>query len=266
MVQIARRWCQPTPRPIGRGTCCVEIDKPPDRPDLAIYSQDEQFAAGNPPTWANPDIVRNSKSLQDVRVTVRNLSRTTSAVNGMIEFSTSRFGIGVSRTVESAKRISLPAGGQIELPFKTIEVFVPAPLSPVAFEGVHIRLEHPYDSHTINNRGSSMEAEALTSYVGRTFSLLFDVVNQATSSQAIALSLLSNDLNSSVHFGPATLPIVSPRVFAPLEQFLATLSIQVPNSFHGAPGAPIRKDVTVVGRGPDGRVIDGVTCVVRIDN
>jgi hypothetical protein len=266
MDQIARRWCRPTPRPIGRGTCCVEIDKPPDCPDLAIYSQDEQFAAGNPPTWDNPDIVRNLKSAQDVQVTVRNLSPTTSAVNGMIEFSTSRFGIGVSRTVESGKRISLPAAGQIVLPFRTTEVYVPAPQSPDAFVGVHIRLEHPYDSHTINNRGSSMKAEALTSYVGRTFSLLFDVVNQATSSQPIALSLLPNELNARVHFGPATHPIVSPRVFAPLEQFFATLFIQVPNSFHGAPGAPIQKDVTVVGRASDGSVIDGVTCVVRIDN
>jgi hypothetical protein len=258
MVQIARRWCQPTPRPIGRATCCVEIDKPPDCPDLAIYSQDEQFAAGNPPTWDNPDIVTNTITL-DVKVTVRNLSTDTSAVNGLVEFSTSFFGIGVKRTVESLRRISLPPKGEVTLPFMASAyggAFPDGVIRPPA----HIRLEHPYDSRVINNVGSSMVTEARTTQpaVGRKPLFIFPVVNQLPETRTIALSLLPNELNA----------VVTPtsRSFAPLESFAATLQLQVPDIFHGTSKAPIRKDVTVVGRGPDGGVIDGLTYIIWIDD
>jgi hypothetical protein len=252
-----QRWCQPAQRLPGRGTCCLQIDKPPNRPDLAIYSQEEQVAAGNSPTWDSPDIATKTTS-RDVQVTVRNLSRNTSAVNGVVEFSTSDFGIGVPRTVESVKRISLSPNGQIVLPFSSTSVIVPAPKAAEPHIGVHIRLEHPYDARAINNSGSAMRAEAFTSSVGRAFPLLFRVVNQATSSRIIALSLLPNELNA----------VVTPmsKAFAPLEQFMATLNIQVPDTFHGTAGSPIRKHITVVGRAPDGGVIGGLTCVLWIDN
>ena len=54
--------------------------------------------------------------------------------------------------------------------------------------------------------------------------------------------------------------------FAPLEQIVASLAVQVAGAIHGAPGAAARRDVTVIARGADGRVIGGLTYVIWIDN
>ncbi len=253
----APTWCRPVPRRPTRGCCCLQVDKPPDRPDLAIYSQAEQFALNAAPTWDSPDISTKPMS-PEVKVIVRNLSPRVSAVNGGAELSVSDFGIGVSRTLETTKRISLAPNGQIVLTFSSISVIVGAPKALQPHVGVHVRLEHPYDARRINNSGSAMVADGFTSDAGRTLTLPFRVVNQATSSRVITLSWLPNELSAVVT--PAS------RSFAPLEQFMATLTLHVPDTLHGAPGAPIRREATVVGRAPDGSMIDGLTCVVWIDN
>jgi hypothetical protein len=254
-----RVWCRPVQWRPDRGTCCVEIDTPPDRPDLAIYSQEEQFALGVKPTWNNPDITVPPKlNVRDLKVTIRNLSPSASAVNGVVEFSTSDFGIGVPRILESIQRISLPPNGQIVLPFSTRSVIIGPPKAPDPHVGVHIRLVHPYDARQINNSGSSMVAEGFTSYIGRAISILFHTINQAATPRVITLGLLQNDLGATVT--PAA------QLFAPLEQVWATLTLDVADTLHGTPGAPLHREATVVGRTPDGSVIDGLTCVVWIDD
>ena len=64
-------------QPTGTGCCLTPYGAPPDRPDLATYSQDEQFSLGNTPTWDNPDIVTNFfnpfRLLPESQVTIRNL-------------------------------------------------------------------------------------------------------------------------------------------------------------------------------------------------
>jgi hypothetical protein len=103
-----------------------------------------------------------------------------------------------------------------------------------------------------------MVVDALTTAVGRSFPVSIPVLNQSTSNREIALSLLPSELSAVI--GPDR------RVFNPLEQFLATLEIKVPAGVHGTHDAPVRKDVTVVGRGPDGSVIDGVTVALSIND
>jgi hypothetical protein len=62
--------------------------------------------------------------------------------------------------------------------------------------------------------------------------------------------------------------IVTPasRTFAPLEQFMASMALHIPNTLHGTAATPLRKDATVVGRASDGSLIDGLTYILWIDN
>ena len=65
-------------------------DVPIRRPDLAIYSQLEEIAAGHIPRWDNPDIVTNDwgpfRLMDEARITVRNLSADTPAVNALVHY------------------------------------------------------------------------------------------------------------------------------------------------------------------------------------
>lgn len=55
-----REPCRPQQDLDSRHSCClIPYGAPPDRPDLATYSQEEQIAVGNPPTWDSPDILTN---------------------------------------------------------------------------------------------------------------------------------------------------------------------------------------------------------------
>ena len=70
--------------------------------------------------------------------------------------------------------------------------------------------------------------------MGRAFSVTFPVRNPLDSTQQITLEVLPNDL------GAAITPAV--RAFAPQEQIVASLAIQVPMATHGAPGAEVQRD------------------------
>ena len=255
-----RSWCQPPRSSPGRDCCCITVDgPPPDRPDLAIYSQDEQFASGAAPTWDNPDIVTNYwnpfKLQPETSVTIRNLSTTAGAVNGQVSLYISEFGLGMPQTLLSRKAINLgPSQNDILL----------FPLSQAALGladqriGTYVRIDHPYDSTPINNAGSQLIADAYTSAVGRAFSVTFPVRNPLDSPQQITLSALPSELNTAIT--PAT------RAFAPLEQIVATVALQVPGAIHGSPAAEARRDVTIIALGAAGEVIGGLTYVVWIDN
>jgi hypothetical protein len=84
------------------------------------------------------------------------------------------------------------------------------------------------------------------------------VVNPIAASQQITLAVLPNQVGASV--SPAS------DVFGPLQQLMASLTVHVPNTIHGSPAAPARCDVTVVGRDAAGKLLDGLTCVVWVDN
>src|SRR6266700_2397680 len=98
VVGARRSWCSLTLRD-RRSCCCVAVDDPPPaRPDLAIYSQEEQLALGAAPTWDSPDILTNYwspfKLMPEISVTVRNLSSSVAAVNAQVLLYTSVFGLG----------------------------------------------------------------------------------------------------------------------------------------------------------------------------
>lgn len=254
-------WCHPPSTSPGRDCCCIMVDgPPPNRPDLAIYSQDEQFVLGVAPTWDNPDIMTNQwnpfKLYSEISVTIKNRSPTVGAVNGTLSLYISQFGLGMPRTHLSSQVVSVGPSQQVGLLF-------PLPQTVLGWAdqriGTYVRIDHPYDSIAINNTGSQLLADAFTSSVGRTFSVTFPVRNPLNSPQQITLSALPNELSAMIT--PPT------RGFAPLEQIVASLELQVPGAIHRSPsGVDERRDVTVIARGAAGEVIGGLTYVIWIDN
>jgi hypothetical protein len=251
-------WCRRPQRRPGRDGCCVAIKVPPERPDPASYSQEERLAQGLIPTWNSPDITTNAWSPFRLRpeadVRVRNLSSTASAVNVLVHFATSAFGIGMQPTPMSTLVVALAPLQETVLHFPFPQAILAGP--PTI--GTYTVIEHPSDANVANNRGAQVHHGLLTSESGRIHTFQVPVLNLSAAPRTLTLSVLPNDL------GAAVTPNV--RNFAPWEQIQASVTFQVPGTLHGAPGAWVEKEVTVVGRGPGGGVIGGVTYVVRVDD
>jgi hypothetical protein len=250
-------WCEPQRRK-SRASCCVAIEKPPERPDPASYSQEEKLALGQIPTWNSPDITTNEWSpfrlRQEAEVKVRNLSATASAANALIHFYVSQFGIGMNRVALSSAMVSLSPLQERTILFP----FSQAVLGGSPTIGVYTKIEHSSDIKLINNTGGQVHHGVMTSESGRNFTFQFPVVNAQGAANQVTLSVMPNDLSGSV--SPST------RNCSPWEQFMATLTFHVPNTIHGTPGAYVEKEVTVLGRFGNGSLIGGVTYVVRIDD
>jgi len=236
----------------------VPVNRPPDRPDPATYSQAEQLALGVEPTWNSPDIVTNSTlpwgPWPTVDVTVRNLSSTASAVNVLVHLARGLFGIGMVLIPESTKLLSLSPSEQVILNFA-----IPTP-SPGGDPNVSVvaTIEHPSDARLLNNRGEQTIAGATTTQIGRSPSIPFPLRNPLASSQTITLAALTNPLGA----------VVSPvsRAFAAFEQIQATLALTVPGSLHGTGAQPTLNETTVIARGQDGSVIGGMTYLLWVDD
>jgi hypothetical protein len=243
------------PRPQG---CCVSVDRPPDRPDPATYSQGEQLALGAQPTWNSPDIVTNATlpwgPWPTVDVTVRNLSATASAVNVLVHLERGPFGVGMALARESTKVLSLGPSEETVLNFA-----LPVPAAGADPDvSVVATIEHPTDARLINNRGEQTIAGATTTQVGRSPSIPFPVRNPLGSPQTIMLAALTNSLGAVV--SPAA------HAFAPFEQIQATLKLSVPAGMHGTGAQPAFNEVTVLARGQNGSVVGGVSYLLWVDD
>jgi hypothetical protein len=223
-----------------------------DTPDLAIYSQAEKLALGDEPSWDNPEITTNHwgpfRLMEEAQVIVRNLSMTTPAVNALVHYSVSPFGIGQRRTLLQTRTISIGAAASTELRF---------PLDRATREGdprvgVYIEIEHPHDRNLLNNTGAQVHDGSYTSEVGRESSLEIPVRNPSNFSKTIELTVLSSALVASI--APASLTL------DPHQESPVTLQISTPPAVSGLQGA------TVVARSTEGELIGGVTKLLRIDS
>jgi hypothetical protein len=250
--------CRPPHRYPPARCSCLHTSKPPKRPDPAIYSQEEQLALGVAPTWNPDDITTNQRRpwtlLLESSVTVRNLSAEASAINTLVHFFTSPFGIGTQRTALSSVTVNLSPNQVLQLKFAMSQAL----LAGDPKIGAHVVIDHPDDAKRINNRGSQTVFGVFTTDVGRTLQFEFPVLNNVNAARQISLAVLANDLGAFVQ--PAV------HNFAPFEQILVTLRAQVPPALHGSPAAEVRRDITVIGWAPGGMLVDGLSFVVRIDD
>ncbi len=252
---LERPWCRP-PR-TRDPKCCGKVDKPPDRPDLATYSQLEQISIGSPPSWNSPDITTNNdfpwKLLPQAQVVVRNLSATASAVNALVNLSTSAFGIGMPRTLLSGQQISLGPASSVTLNYP----YTTAILAGDQSIGTFVDIQHPYDARLINNKGAQTLKGVLTSAAGRTIDFTFPVANDQPAPRTIQLAVVTSTLGGTLS--------TTSHAFVAFEQIMVTLHVVVPAAMHGAPGSPVLNEITVVGTS-GGALVDGCTHIVWVDN
>lgn len=254
-----RSFCLPRKRKPPKG-CCVDVgsNNPIEYPDPGIYSQYQQLLLGNAPSWDNPDILTNNwgpfKLMDESKVTVHNFSASASAINTLVHFYTSPFGIGTQRTLIQSKMVSLAPNSQTQLNF-------PLPKDVLNGDqriGVHIRIEHPTDNNSQNNEGSQVHDGSFTTESGRNFILAIPVLNNSNFNRQILLSIMPTDLIATVSN--------SNHTYAAFEQIIAQLHIQVPAFLVGSPGNIIHRAVTVVGRLTSGELVGGATKLLRINN
>jgi hypothetical protein len=258
-AKLARDFCYPK-ESTRRGRCCTYLspDHPIERPDLAIYSQDEQLALGSLPSWDNPDITTNSwrpfTLFPSSKIIVRNLSPKVSAVNAFVHFFISPFGIGMPRTLLATKMVSIPPSAQVELDF-------PLDATTLAGDqriGVYVVLEHPQDGKSINNRGEQVHVGSYTTESGRIFDVTIPVLNNTNFAQNMVFSVLPTDLIASV--------TPTSHAFAQKEQIDINLHVEVPPALLGTPNNEINRAVTVIAKLNTGELVGGVSRLLRIDN
>ena len=258
---VLSRLCNcgvPKEKHSGCKSIYLDTNQPVDKPDLAIYSQIEQLSKGIVPSWDNSDILTNHwnpfRLMLEAKVTIHNLSATASAMNALIHYYISPFGIGTKRTLMLTKKTNIDAGQSVDLYFPLAQSTVNGDQRV----GVHFLIEHPHDSNTINNFGSQVHDGSYTTESGRSFSLQIPVFNDSNFTRQINLSIMPTDLLASIT--PLT------HNFAPFEQIVATLQVDVPPFLAGSSSNVINRDVTVVGRLASGELIGGATKLLRIDN
>ena len=88
--------------------------------------------------------------------------------------------------------------------------------------------------------------------------MTFAVRNPSAAADTITLAVLANDIGAAV--SPPT------RAFAPNEQIAATLSVHVPAAIVPPAGGFVLKEATVVGYSGSGKLLGGVTLLVRVDS
>ncbi len=245
-------WCRPV-RPPPRGGCCVDLADPPERPDPALYSQDQELALGQIPSWDSPDILTNNDvpwSLHpETEVTVRNLSPKVAAVNTQVQLALSPFGIGLAKTPMANQLVTLGPSATTTLKFPLTQAILQGDQSI----GVFVQLYHPNDAVAINSRGAQVITGIDTVAAGRHVTRHFPVANPTGAAQTISLAVLPNTVAAVVT--PAS------HAFAPYEQITASLTVTVPGSLHHT-----MEFATVIAHGGGGQVVGGATLVISVND
>jgi hypothetical protein len=242
-----------------RHHCATVSDETPiKRPDLAIYSQRQIWANGSPPSWDSPDILTNAwrpfRLREEAEVKVRNLSLEAPAINAVVHYYLTEFGIGMRRVRMLSQQVNVGAGSEVNLVFPLHQ----STLAGDPRAGVHIVIDHPHDTNRANNEGSQVHDGGYTTESGRQFTVQIPVLNDFPQPRRIALAVTSTPLIATV--APAL------RMYQPFEQVIATLTIEVPTALSGTAANPINTGATVIATLEDGTLIGGATRLVRVDD
>lgn len=238
---------------------CISTDKPPKRPDPAIYSQLQRIAQGLNASWESPDIKTNWwapwRFMDNVEVIVHNESSEASAVNVLVQVSWAPFGIGTPLNPLGAHMINLGVG-----PSHQVLNFPVSQAIKDLGNNVSIRvdLSHPHDKDPDNNVGFQAIHGVLTSESGKNPSVNFAVVNQSLTNETINLVVQPNDIGATV--SPAS------HNFLPNEQISATLTAAIPASIVPPTGGFVLKEATVIAVTSSGKTLGGITLLVRVDS
>jgi hypothetical protein len=260
-VAAPRSICEGQPFPT-RKTCCTRV--PSDivhDPDPAIYDQQLVLDSGGAPTFNSPDIdtvdVWPLHPIDNLKVTVRNLSADASANQTRIDLSSSPWGIGMPRTAIGSTFVDLARAG-----FAGSETTISWPLPPAlnaaGLYGIFVDVLHPYDKDPNNNKGEQTVDGFQTSQ-GRSKTFVVPVRNPTGSVQTITLSAGPAPVAPWVTVVPASLTL------APGAQQNVMVSVSVPAAIPPSPpGTLISATVDVLAR-IGGAYLGGVSILILFD-
>ena len=262
MEMRRRKFCSPVRKWPSYGGCRLKINIPAGKPEVAIYSQIEEYTNGRQPTWDSPDIDtyhgsadKVPKLLDPLIARIKNLSEVGPATNALIHCEIGEFGIGTISSRIGTQMVSIKELEQVELSF---------PLPPGTVNGEqritsHINIDLPGDLNPINNYGSQITYGGYSSVIGRDTVFDFPLLNNSGTARDFSLAVLQNDLAARVEPQDLTL--------APFEQRQIRLFCTVPASVHpDIPSGVVRMEATVMCLTTDGRLYGGVTFFVLVDN
>lgn len=201
--------------------CCLRPKTPPKRPDPGIYSQSENFSAGQPMTWDSPDITTNLTGGLDetIRATVRNYSADSTAVNTLVQLEYSQFGIGFPRTLSNILKVNLNKAGSAG-DSQTVDFLLPSGFKAENNRvSVFVKVIHPHDRNSNNNVGEQSWS-ASNATAGSTTDFSFQVYNSHNANETFSLSVLESDWGATLSSGSVNL--------LPGQSSTVTLSVTIP--------------------------------------
>jgi hypothetical protein len=159
LKKIGTFFCEglrPIPPKRKKSPCVPIPSKIVKNPDPAIYDQYLEFKNDRPFSFNSPDIdtvnIWPVTPIPKIRVTVRNLSNETSAINTRINVSWSPWGIGLERKQLGSTTVNLSRAGKGG---SEVSVFLTTPEEVIEAKryGIFVDVVHPFDKNASNNHG-----------------------------------------------------------------------------------------------------------------
>lgn len=250
----------PRPRTEGRG-CCIRL--PPDivgDPDPATYDQRFELAAGRTPTFNSPDIstvnVWPIRPINNLDITVRNLSPDASANGTRVDVSWSPWGIGMPRQSIASGFVNLPRAG---FPGSQQRVQIPTPAAVIEAGryGIFAKVHHPYDRDLTNNTGEQTLDGFATSET-RSKQFVIPVRNPSGANGNIQLQVSPNIWGASI--------VPNALVLGAGAQQDTQFSVSVPASVPPSPAGTLITQTFEISALLNGALIGGVAIIVLVDS
>lgn len=226
-----------------------------EEPDLVIYSQNIELANNRIPTWDNPDIITNIwnpfRLKSEAKITIRNLSTKVPAIDVNVNFYLSDFGIGTELKRFFTKKINIPPSSnlKIQLPFSHTL------LNKSSRIGLHVKIEHGKNKN-ISNKISSQVIDGISILeMGRGFEVDIPVFNNSNYEERISLSNYPSDL--IISYSEQSL------ILSPYSMKNIKLRINVPLDIGNNGSTFMKRDITLIGKLLNGKIIGGVTILLR---
>lgn len=245
-----------------RNNCCIRIPSQiVNDPDPAIYDQRLIFDTGGAPTFNSPDIetvdIWPLRPIDNLAITVRNLSSVASANQTRVDLSWSVWGIGMPRqgigtTFVDLTRAGFPGSQQ------TISWPLPTALNTAGLYGIFVNLQHPYDRNKANNQGEQT-VDGFQTSTGRAKTFVVPISNPSGTTQTIALSPGPASVASWVTITPAVLTLAAGA------QQNVMVGVNVPASVPASPaGTEISATIDILAT-IGGAYLGGVSILILLD-
>jgi hypothetical protein len=248
-------------RPPGRPAGCIPLrsDQVKD-PDPATYCQALVASTGGWPTFNSPDLetvyVWPVRPIDELTMTLRNLSSEASATQTRIALTWSEWGIGLPRQAISSGYVDLARAGFAGSEQK-ISLATPPALKAAARFGIFAEVVHPYDRDRTNNAGEQT-VDGFQTSAGRSKQFVIPVRNPTGAAARIDVQAGPSAVAGWATIAPSSVVLNAGA------QTNVVATITVPPGVPPAPALLIGATIDIVA-GIGGQLIGGVSILIGLD-